>query len=124
MLTQHTYFNLDAYKNPSTASIWDHTLSLPFSKRYLGIDSSALPTGKILEANPGSINDFYSKTNPTLVHSKSASGFRGNCGSGCEGYNGFWLIEGAKKDDVVLRLGSAFSGVKAEMRTDQVGVVL
>ncbi|KAK0647990.1 galactose mutarotase-like domain-containing protein [Cercophora newfieldiana] len=124
MLTQHTYFNLDAYKNPATPLIWDHTLSLPFSKRYLAIDSSALPTGKILEAAPGSINDFHSKPNLALGHSRSASGFRGNCGGSCEGYNGFWLIEGAPKGDVVLTLGSAWSGVKAEMRTDQVGVVL
>ena len=104
MLTQHTYFNHDAYKNPSTPLIWDHQLSLPYSKRYLAIDSSALPTGKIVEAAPGSINDFYSKPNLTLGHAKSASGFRGNCGGSCEGYNGFWLIEGGPKGDVDIIL--------------------
>jgi len=124
MLTQHTYFNLDAYKNPSTPLIWDHTLSLPYSKRYLAIDSSALPTGKILDAAAGSINDFHSKANLTLGKSRSASGFKGNCGGSCEGYNGFWLIEGAPKGEAVLVLGSAWSGVRAELRTDQVGVVL
>ena len=88
MLTHHTYFNLDAYKS-SSALIWDHTLHLPYSKRYLAADSGALPTGKILTAEAGSINDFASKPGITLGHSRSASGFKSNCGSGCEGYNGF-----------------------------------
>ena len=47
MLTHHTYFNLDAYRNPDTVKIWNHTLYLPYSKRYLVADDGALPTGKI-----------------------------------------------------------------------------
>ncbi|KAM7199483.1 Galactose mutarotase-like domain containing protein [Naviculisporaceae sp. PSN 640] len=124
MLTQHTYFNLDAYKNPSTAQIWDHTLFMPYSKRYLAIDGGALPTGQILNASPGSINDFASTTKP-LGHARSSSTFRGNCGSGCEGYNGFWAFDDNRpKDAVVLTLASPWSGIKADLRTNQVGVVL
>jgi aldose 1-epimerase len=126
MLTQHTYFNLDAYKNPATPQIWDHTLYLPYSSRYLAIDDGALPTGKILTAAAGTINDFASKPGMTLGHSKSDPKFAGNCGAGgaCEGYNGFWLIEGAPKGASVLTLASTFTGIKADLRTDQVGVVL
>lgn len=127
MLTQHTYFNLDAYRNPSTALIWDHTLHMPFSKRYLAADSSALPTGQILTATAGSINDFHSAPGLKVGKSRSASGFRGNCGGGCEGYNGFWLFENVTSpmlDTTVLTLASPWSGIKAELRTDQVGVVL
>ena len=29
MLTHHTYFNLDAFKNPATDKIWEHTLHMP-----------------------------------------------------------------------------------------------
>ncbi|KAK3312856.1 galactose mutarotase-like domain-containing protein [Apodospora peruviana] len=126
MLTQHTYFNLDAYKNPATPLIWDHTLYLPYSKRYLEADQGALPTGKILTADPGTINDFASKPGMMFGHSKSDPKFQGNCGADgvCEGYNGYWLIDDAPKDAVVLTLASPFSGVKADLRTTQPGIVL
>ncbi|VBB80722.1 Putative aldose 1-epimerase [Podospora comata] len=126
LLTQHTYFNLDAYRNPATSLIWDHTLHLPYSSRYLEADQGALPTGKILTAAPGSINDFASSANLKFGHSRDDPKFQGNCGANgaCEGYNGYWLIEDAPEDAVVLTLASEFSGVKAELRTDQPGVVI
>jgi len=126
LLTQHTYFNLDAYKNPATPLIWDHTFYMPYSKRYLEADQGALPTGKILTAAPGSINDFASAPNMKFGHAKDMPGFKGNCGADgvCEGYNGYWLVEGAPKGASVLTLASPFSGVKADLRTDQPGVVI
>lgn len=122
MLTQHTYFNLDAYRGP--AKIWNHTLHLPYSRRYLGMDDGALPTGEILSAEPGSINDFASRPDLQLGHSSGSAQFPGNCGAGgaCEGYNGFWLVEEAPQGAVVATLASSFSGVKAELRTDQLGL--
>lgn len=81
MLTQHTYFNLDAYRDPSTDKVWDHTLHLPYSSRYLEADQGALPTGKILNAAKGSINDFASSPNLTLGHARDQPGFEGNCGA-------------------------------------------
>ncbi|KAL2118794.1 hypothetical protein VTJ04DRAFT_5753 [Mycothermus thermophilus] len=126
LLNQHTYFNLDAYRNPATDKIWDHLLYLPYSKRYLAADQGSLPTGEILTAEPGSINDFASSPSLTVGHARDQPGFEGNCGANgaCEGYNGYWLIEDAPKDAVVVTLASEFSGVKAELRTDQAGVVL
>jgi len=125
MLTQHTYFNLDAFKAPSP-KIWNHTLYMPYSPRYLENSDDAVPTGKILMAKPGSVNDFSSKPDMQLGHATSDPAFPANCGGGgqCEGYNGFWLIEGAPKDAVVLKLASPFSGIKGELRTDQPGVVV
>ena len=128
MLTHHTYFNLDAYKNPAQGLIWDHILSMPHTKRYLAADSGALPTGKILTADPGSINDFYSKPNLTLGHARTASGFKSNCGSGCEGYNGYYIFDDDSTKNasatVQVALASAWSGIKAELRTNQPGVVI
>jgi aldose 1-epimerase len=126
MLTQHTYFNLDAYKDPSTWKIWNHTLSMPYSKRYLEAGQDAVPTGKILTAAPGSINDFASAPNLKLGKAMADPAFAGNCGADgrCEGYNGNWLIDDAPKDAVVLTLSSAFSGIKGEMRTNQPSVVV
>jgi len=122
MLTQHTYLNLDAYKNPDTDLIWDHTLSLPYSKRYLELDGGALPTGKILTAEAGSVNDFASESNFTFGHAMKDAGFKNNCGDTCNGYNGFWIFDDAPKDAAVLTLASEFSGIKADLRTDQAGV--
>jgi aldose 1-epimerase len=126
MLTQHAYFNLDAYKDPATAKIWNHTLHMPYSKRYLEGDDGALPTGKILTAAPDTINDFASKAGMRLGHAQNDPKFAGNCGAGgaCEGYNGYWLIDDAPKDASVLTLASAFSGIKADLRTNQVGIVI
>lgn len=126
MLTQHTYFNLDAFKNPATDKVWDHTLYMPYSSRYLVADDSALPTGEIGVAEPGTINDFASEPGLALGHAKNDPAFPGNCGAGgqCEGYNGYFLIDDAPKGEVVVSLASPFSGIKAELRTDQVGVVL
>ncbi|KAI0397115.1 galactose mutarotase-like protein [Xylariaceae sp. FL0594] len=127
MLTQHTYFNLDAYKNPETSKIWNHTLYMPYSKRYLAADDGALPTGEIKTAAPNSINDFASAPNMLVGHARDLPGFSGNCGAGgaCEGYNGYFLIDGAPVGGApVVTLASAFSGIKAELRTDQPGVVI
>lgn len=122
MLTQHTYFNLDAYKNLASDAIWDHTLHLPYSKRYLELDDGALPTGKILTAAPGSVNDFASAGNISLGHAVGAAGFAGNCGGTCAGYNGYWIFDGAPKDASVLTLASPWNGIRADLRTDQPGV--
>jgi galactose mutarotase-like enzyme len=126
MLTQHTYFNLDAYKNPETGKIWNHTLYMPYSQKYLVADDSAVPTGEIATAEPGSINDFASKPDIQLGHASDDPAFPGNCGAGgaCEGYNGYWLIEDAPKDAVVLSLASPFSGISADLKTNQLGVVI
>jgi aldose 1-epimerase len=126
MLTHHTYFNLDAYKDPATDKIWNHTLYMPYSSRYLEADQGALPTGEILTAAPGDINDFASAPGLALGHARDQPGFAGNCGAdgACEGYNGYFLIEGAPRNAVVVSLASAFSGIRADLRTDQPGVVI
>jgi aldose 1-epimerase len=126
MLTQHTYFNLDAYKDPETDKIWNHTLHMPYSQRYLVADDGALPTGEIGVAAPGSINDFASAADIQLGHASGEPEFPGNCGAGgaCEGYNGYFLIDDAPDDAVVVSLASPFSGIKADLRTDQAGVVI
>lgn len=126
MLTHHTYFNLDAYRNPDTVKIWNHTLHMPYSKRYLVADDGALPTGEIATAAPDSMNDFASAPDLLLGHAQGLPGFSSNCGGGgaCEGYNGYFLIDDAPDDAVVVALASSFSGIKAELRTDQSGVVI
>lgn len=99
---------------------------MPYSSRYLEADQGALPTGEILTAAPGDINDFASAPGLALGHARDQPGFAGNCGAdgACEGYNGYFLIEGAPRNAVVVSLASAFSGIRADLRTDQPGVVI
>ncbi|CAK7200110.1 hypothetical protein SEUCBS139899_002799 [Sporothrix eucalyptigena] len=126
MLTHHTYFNLDAYKNTASPKIWDHTLYLPYSQRYLEGDDGAVPTGRILTAAPGSVNDFASAANLSLGHAQKDPKFASNCGGGgqCEGYNGYFLAEKVPADAVVAKLAAPFNGIQAELRTNQPGIML
>lgn len=121
MLTQHTYFNLEAYRNPADATIFSHTLHMPYSQRYIAISPAGIPTGEIATAAPGSIMDFASKPGIAIGATRDQEGFATN--SGTEGYNHYWLFEGVPaKDSVVLTLASPWNGIKADLRTDQVGV--
>jgi aldose 1-epimerase len=113
MLTTHPYWNLDAFSNPKTDLILNHTLSLPFSTRMLGIDPATECTGAIPAVPKGSIND------PNWV---------GNCGtgSGCSGYNNQWVIDRNASDSAkpVATLSSDYTGIKWDLYTDQAGVVV
>ncbi|OCL07794.1 aldose 1-epimeras-like protein [Glonium stellatum] len=124
MLTQHTYFNLDAFANPSTNKIWNHTLQLPHSHRNLAIDGNALPTGEIVNISRNSIYDFWSAPRP-LGFATARADFANSCGSTCNGYNGQWLLDSdTPKDDVVAKLSSNWNGISAELRTNQAGIIL
>ncbi len=124
MLTQHTYFNLDAFANPSTDLIWNHTLQLPYSHRNLEADLGALPTGKILNITRDSLDDFWSAPHQ-LGFGSSRHDFTNHCGGGCNGYNGMWILDNVPSTNaVVTRLASPWSGITAELRTNQAGLVI
>lgn len=123
MLTQHTYFNLDAYTNPVTDLIWNHTLHLPYSHRNLAADGGALPTGEILTISPNGTDDFWSAPHQ-LGFADTHADWTGHCGGQCTGYNGQWLIDDAPPDAVVTRLESQYTGIVAELRTNQKGLVV
>jgi len=124
MLTQHTYFNLDAFANPSTDLIWNHTLHIPYGKRNLAADAGALPTGEIITVPANSADDFWS-TPHQLGFATGRPDFTGHCGGQCTGYNGQWLLEGVPdKNTVVARLASPWNGITADLRTNQQGLVI
>jgi aldose 1-epimerase len=124
MLTQHTYFQLDAFKNPANRTVWNHTLYAPTAKRALVADQNALPTGEIANITKNSIDDFWTAPHK-LGFAAGDAGFENHCGSGCHGYNGALAFDNKRnKRDVALTLSSAFSGIKAALTTDQDAVVL
>jgi len=123
MLTQHTYFNLDAFANPNTQTIWNHTLHMPKSKRTLDIDGNALPTGKIINITKNSVDDFWTAPHQ-LGFASGNKEFQNHCGNTCNGYNGAYLLDEKKDEEVVLSLSSKWNGIKADLRTNQEAIVL
>ena len=128
LLTTHPYWNLDAFQNPDTDLILNHTLSLPFGKRLVGIDGNTQSTGALNVIPMGDINDFWSRPK-MLGESQKDKGWVGNCGtsSGCSGYNNQWVVDrkgGEWEDKPVASLSSGFSGIKWDLYSDQVGVVV
>jgi len=124
MLTQHTYFQLDAFARPDNRTIWNHTLYAPEARRVLKADQNALPTGEIAKVAKEDIDDFWSKPHQ-LGFASGNSNFENHCGNGCHGYNGAWAFNDKRdKKDVALTLASEWSGIKASLRTNQDAVVL
>ncbi|KAF1828787.1 aldose 1-epimerase [Decorospora gaudefroyi] len=124
MLTQHTYFQLDAFMRPDDRTIWNHTVYMPEAQRVLVADGNALPTGKIAKVPAGSIDDFWSAPHE-LGFASGNDNFENHCGNGCHGYNGAWAFnEDRNKSATVLTLASEYSGIEAKLTTDQDAVVL
>ncbi|KAF1842099.1 aldose 1-epimerase [Cucurbitaria berberidis CBS 394.84] len=124
MLTQHTYFQLDAFARPGNRSIWNHTLYMPEAKRVMEADANALPTGVIANVTAGAIDDFWSAPHQ-LGFASGNAGFENHCGNGCHGYNGNWAFNTNRdKKATVLSLSSEWSGIKADLTTNQDAVVL
>lgn len=127
MLTTHPYWNLDAFANPDTDLIFNHTLSLPYGKRIIGIDENTQSTGALPMVPRGDINDFWSE--PKLLgEERNNSRWVGNCGSagGCAGYNNQWVVdrEDGWEESPVASLSSGWSGIRWDLYSDQVGVVV
>jgi aldose 1-epimerase len=129
LLTTHPYWNLDAFQNPATDLVFNHTLSLPFGKRLVGINGDTQSTGALPAIPAGNINDFWSKPKQ-LGASRSDPAWVGNCGtnSGCSGYNNQWVVDRDVLDVTaskpVATLTSDFSGIKWDLYSDQAGVVV
>ncbi|KAF2111647.1 aldose 1-epimerase [Lophiotrema nucula] len=123
-VTQHTYFQLDAFARPDNRTVWNHTLYMPYAKRVMLADQNALPTGVIANVTEGDIDDFW--TAPHQIGFASGnSNFENHCGAGCHGYNGNWALDSDRpKDKVAVTLSSEWSGIKADLRTNQDGIVI
>ncbi|ORY14300.1 aldose 1-epimeras-like protein [Clohesyomyces aquaticus] len=126
MLTQHTYFQLDAFANPATRTIWNHTIHMPYAHRGMKIDQGALPTGEIANITKDTIDDFWSAPHQ-LGFASGNKEFEGHCGAdgACHGYNHNWAFDDVRPAEaVVATLSSAWSGIKADLRTNQDAIVL
>lgn len=117
MLTNHAYWNLDAFANPETKTILNHTFSMPFGKRMMGTNAQADVTGNILDVEQGGIYDFWSEGKQI-----------GECWAerNFTGFDNQWISDRGNGDmDVpVASLESAFTGIKWDMYTNQAALVM
>ncbi|KAJ4360568.1 uncharacterized protein N0V89_001134 [Didymosphaeria variabile] len=125
MLSSHTYWNLDAFANPETATTDNHTLHLPYSGQRIGVDNILIPDGTILPNEKYSVNDFWSSPKQ-LGANYSSPDIKNNCGFGCVGYDNAWLVNRAqngpydwRNEGPVATLASNFTGIQIDIFTDQ-----
>ena len=120
MLANHVYWNLDAFTNPSDTTILNNTLYMPYSDRYIEIDSIEVPNGTI-----GIVNDtFLDFTSPKQI-GRDIENAVNACGLGCTGYDNAFILDRPRysapeaTDISVLTMSSNVTGIQLDIRTNQ-----
>ncbi|KAF9456954.1 galactose mutarotase-like protein [Collybia nuda] len=115
MLTQHVYWNLDAFQDGSN-DILSHHLQVDAS-RVIDVDGNLIPTGDFINVD-GTPFDF---------RKEQAIGARWNdtfnlCGSGCQGYDSSWVYDRSEVSRTGTSLWSDLSGIRVDISTNQPAV--
>ncbi|KAG6872448.1 hypothetical protein C0995_009705 [Termitomyces sp. Mi166 len=105
MLTQHIYWNLDAFQD-GVNDILGHHLQVDSSK-VIAVDSIAIPTGDFIQVE-GTPFDF---------RKEQKIGARWNdtinlCGPGCQGYDHAWVYDNDESNKTGSSLWSDTSGIR------------
>ncbi|KAK4938164.1 hypothetical protein LTR10_021323 [Elasticomyces elasticus] len=122
MLANHIYWNLNAYKQ--TTILNDTTLWMPYSDRYIVIDSIEIPTGALGSVSALPNLDF---TSPKLVGT-AVSNATGVCGAGCTGIDNAFILDRpadagpTSSNYPVLSLWSTTTGIQMDVSTNQQGL--
>ncbi|KAJ7260103.1 galactose mutarotase-like protein [Mycena rebaudengoi] len=115
MLTQHIYWNLDAFQD-GVNDILSHHLRVD-SSRVVDVDGDAIPTGAFLSA-PHTPLDFRVEQQ---IGARWNDTF-GICGPGCQGYDNCWIYDRPEDARVGTSLWSDLSGIKVDISTNQPAV--
>ncbi|KAF5383067.1 hypothetical protein D9615_004827 [Tricholomella constricta] len=115
MLTQHIYWNLDAFQDGSN-DILSHHLQVDAS-RVIDVDGNAIPTGDFISVG-GTPFDF---------RQEQKIGARWNdtfnlCGLGCQGYDSAWIYDRPENYRTGTSLWSDLSGIRVDISTNQPAV--
>ncbi|MCJ1460282.1 hypothetical protein MMC28_010661 [Mycoblastus sanguinarius] len=120
MLANHVYWNLDAFANPNDLTILNNTLYMPYSARYIEIDSIEVPNGTI-----GIVNDtFLDFTSPKQI-GRDIDNAVNACGLGCTGYDNAFILDRPRysapeaTDISVLTMSSNVTGIQLDIKTNQ-----
>ena len=120
MLANHVYWNLDAFANPADLTILNNTLYMPYSARYVEIDSIEVPNGTIGVVD----NTFLDFTSPKQIGRDIAEAVNA-CGLGCTGYDNAFILDRPRysapeaTDLSVLTMASNVTGIQLDIRTNQ-----
>ncbi|KAI0784444.1 galactose mutarotase-like protein [Abortiporus biennis] len=114
MLTQHIYWNLDAFQG--SQDILSHHLHVDSSK-VVAVDSNAVPTGDFIDVastpfdfrTPKKIGDAWNST-------------VGLCGDGCQGFDSCWIYDHDESTKPGVTLWSDVSGIKLDITTENPAV--
>ncbi|KAF8920625.1 galactose mutarotase-like domain-containing protein [Mucidula mucida] len=122
MVTQHIYWNLDAYQNDST-DVLNHYLRIDGDK-VIEIDGDSIPTGDFINVEHDPMFDF--RDGRLIGENWNAT--KDLCGTGCYGFDHSWVYTGANtsaflgKNELKTSLWSNLSGIRLDISTDQPNV--
>lgn len=129
MLTTHPYFNLNAFVDPTRPDVLDHTLHMPYSRRYVDIDNIEVATGKLSAVDGPGGDGLLDFTSPApFGHSIDAS--VQECGFNCTGIDTNFIIDRPRTagDEStarsVLSLSSNVTGIKFDLYTNQQALIV
>ncbi|KAI9811764.1 MAG: hypothetical protein M1827_005309 [Pycnora praestabilis] len=121
MLSNHVYWNLDAFTDPSNPTVLNNTLYMPYSDRYIEIDNIEVPNGSIGVVD-GTFLDF---THPEKQIGQDILSAVNNCGFNCTGYDNAFIIDRPRysapeaTDLTVLTMASNVTGIRLDVTTNQ-----
>ncbi|KAK5175428.1 uncharacterized protein LTR77_000567 [Saxophila tyrrhenica] len=126
MLTSHTYWNLDGWRNTGSAGlVGEHELRMSWAGRRVGVDGILVPTGEILQNEEGGVFDFWSAPKQ-IGQDLGSDGLEGACGTGCKGYDTCFIFSGSVgcddgnwRERAVATLKSPWSGCQMDVYTNQ-----
>jgi aldose 1-epimerase len=125
MLANYIYWNLNGFK---VATILDDTsLWMPYSDRYIEIDTIKIPTGALGTVSSVPALDFSS---PRTIGSAISSAQPGLCGFNCTGIDNAFILDcplntGAEASNFpVLSMWSETTGIQMNLSTNQQGLQL
>ncbi|EKM58454.1 uncharacterized protein PHACADRAFT_252787 [Phanerochaete carnosa HHB-10118-sp] len=110
MLTQHIYWNLDAFQG--SENILNHNLRVDAS-RVVEVDGDAIPTGNLINVTDTPW-DFRTPQKIDYRWNETV----GLCGGGCSGYDHCWIYDHPEDTNPGVSLWSDVSGIRVDITTN------
>jgi aldose 1-epimerase len=120
MVSQHIYWNLDAFKDNQT-DILNHHLQMDAS-RVVKLDGNTVPTGELLDLNNPDNKDGIFDFRPVRTIGEFWNETAGLCGSWCQGYDHQWIYDSDEPTHNGTSLWSDASGIRMDVTTNQPAV--